>query len=442
METGKQGVVKPRYLSRRTFLKSAASALAATAARAIIPASALGRNGSVAPSNRIVMGCIGVGGMGTDDLRGFMGKPEVRIVAVCDVDKGHRDEAKRIVDKGYGNNDCAAYNDFREITRRGDVDAVCIAAPDHWHVIPAVDAVKHGKDAYVEKPLTLTIREGRILSDTARRYCRVVQTGSQQRSDMRFRRASELIRNDRLGKIHTVNVRIPANNRTCDPTWGPQPVPEGFDYDFWLGQAPWEPYHPQRCHYQFRFLFDYSGGQVTNWGAHYLDVAQWSLGMDDSGPVEITGKGEFPTSGLFTTATNVRFECVYAGGVRLICTTRQDGVFDGTVKFEGAGGWIEVNRDGITSEPASILREPIGTQEIHLYESRDHQQDFLDCIRTRARPVADVEIGHRSATVCHLGNIAMFLGRNLHWDPRAEHFINDEEADRMTSRAMRAPWYL
>jgi predicted dehydrogenase len=416
--------------------------LAAAAVPAIIPAAASGRNGSVAPSNRIVMGCIGVGGMGTNDLRGFMGKPEVRIVAVCDVDKGHREDAKRIVDKGYSNSDCAAYNDFREITRRDDIDAVCIATPDHWHAISAVDAVKHGKDAYVEKPLTLTIREGRILSDAVRRYCRVVQTGSQQRSDQRFRQACELVRNGRLGKIHTINVQIPANNKTCDPTWSPQPIPDGFDYDFWLGQAPWEPYHPQRCHYEFRFLLDYSGGQVTNWGAHYLDIAQWALGMDNSGPVEVSGKGEFPTSGLFTTATNVHFECVYAGGVRLICTTRHDGVGDGTIKFEGTGGRLEVNRNGITSDPPSILRDPIGPQEIHLYESRDHQQNFLDCIRTRTRPIADVEIGHRSATVCHLGNIAMLLGRNLHWDPRSERFINDEEADRMTTRAMRGPWYL
>jgi len=432
---------KTRPISRRQFLKggAAASVIVPTGSMCsrVVSASVLGADGFSAPSNRITMGSIGVGGMGTNNLKGFLNKDGVQIVAVCDVDKSHRDAAKQIVDEHYGNTDCASYNDFREVTRRDDIDAVVIAPPDHWHVVPAIDAAKHGKDAYVEKPLTLTIEEGRALSNAVTRYGRVLQTGSQQRSDSRFRRACELVRNGRIGRVHTVRVEIPGNNRKCEPTWTPEPVPAGFDYDFWLGQAPRAPYHPQRCHYQFRFILDYSGGQVTNWGAHFLDIAQWGLGMDDSGPVEITGSGEFPTSGLFTTATKVDFECTYANGVRLVCTTGKTGT-----RFEGTDGWVFVNRSTLDTEPTWLENETIGPGEIHLYKSSDHRQNFLDCVRTRRRPIADVEIGHRSATVCHLGNIAMLLGRKLRWDPTVERFIDDPEADQMIGRTMRTPWHL
>jgi len=426
---------RKKNISRRQFLKKAAGVTAgAMAFPYLVPSSALGKAGGVAPSNRIVMGAIGTGLQGIYDMRGFLGIDEVQVVAVCDVDKAHRDQAKQIVDQKYGNNDCAAYNDFREVTRRGDIDAVMIATPDHWHVLPAIDAAKHGQDLFVEKPLTLTIQEGRVLSDTVRRYGRVLQTGSQQRSDRNFRFVCELVRNGRLGKLHTVRVTIPGNNRTTGPTWTPQPVPEGFDYDFWLGPAPWEPYHEQRCHYQFRIILDYSGGQVTNWGAHYLDIAQWGRGMDDSGPVEITGHGEFPTSGLFTTATKVDFRCTYADGVELTCVTGGQGI-----RFEGTDGWVFVNREIIEAGPASLVQERIGPDEIHLYESRDHKQNFLDCIRLRKKPIADVEIGHRSATLCHLGNIAMLRGSTLRWDPDSEEFKGDDAANRMRSRPMRLP---
>ena len=424
-----------KKISRRQFLKRAAGVTAgAMAFPYVVPSSALGKVGTVAPSDRIVMGVIGTGLQGVSDMRSFLNINEVQVVAVCDVDRVHRDQAKQVVDQMYGNNDCAAYNDFRAVTRRSDIDAVLIATPDHWHTLPAVDAAKHGQDLFVEKPLTLTIQEGRVLSDTVRRYSRVLQTGSQQRSNRNFRFACELVRNGRLGKLHTVRVTIPGNNRTTGPTWTPQPVPEGFDYDFWLGPAPWQPYHEQRCHYQFRFILDYSGGQVTNWGAHYLDIAQWALGMDDSGPVEITGHGEFPTSGLFTTATKVDFRCTYADGVELTCMTGGQGV-----RFEGTDGWVFVNREIIEAGPASLVQERIGPDEIHLYESRDHKQNFLDCIRLRKKPIADVEIGHRSATLCHLGNIAMLRGSTLRWNPDREEFKGDDAANRMRSRPMRLP---
>jgi predicted dehydrogenase len=425
-------------MNRRKFLKTTASAtVAAVAFPMIVPSSALGLGKAVAASERIVMGAIGTGGQGMDNMRNFLSKREVQMVAVCDVDRAHRDDAKKTVDSRYKNEDCKTYNDFREITRRDDIDAVLVATPDHWHVIPALDAARHGKDMYVQKPLALTIEEGRVLADVVKETGRVLQTGSQQRSDARFRQACELVRNGRIGKLTAINIGIPGNNKTCEPTWEPEPVPEGFDYDFWLGPARWQEYHHQRCHYQFRFILDYSGGQVTNFGAHNLDIAQWGLDMDNSGPVEISGNGEFPESGLFTTATKVFFECTYANGVRLTCKTGKFGM-----TFEGTEGTIYVDRSEIRSIPEDILKEEIGENEIHLYESRDHFRNFLECVQSRELPICNAEVGHRSSTVCNLGNIAMILGRTLKWNPKAERFENDDEANSMISRPMRGEWSL
>jgi predicted dehydrogenase len=310
-----------------------------------------------------------------------------------------------------------------------------VATPDHWHVPISLAAVKAGKDVYCEKPLTLTIAEGRTLSDAARRYRRVFQTGSQQRSDRRFRLACELVRNGRIGELHTINVEIPPNSRQCPPTWKEMPIPPGFDYEMWLGPAQYAPYTEQRCHYSFRFIMEYSGGQVTNWGAHDLDIAQWALDADNSGPIEISGQGEFPREGLFSTATQVHIEYTYANGVKLVCDSGGNGV-----TFHGSEGWIYVWRDRIIAHPQSLLSSMIGPGEVHLYQSDDHIQNFLDCFKTRQTPAADVEIGHRSATVCHLGNIAMLRGRRLRWNPQTEQFANDEEANRLLSRPARCPW--
>jgi len=422
---------KARSISRREFLKGSSVAATAVAfAPIIVPSSVFGAN---APSNRITIGSIGVGGMGTSDMKGFKGNPNAEIVAVCDVDAGHRREACKVA----GLDPKSSYNDFRELLARDDIDAVVVATPDHWHVPISIAAVRAGKDVYCEKPLTLTIAEGRALVDEVRRYGRVLQTGSQQRSSDNFRFACELVRNGRIGKVHTVRVGIPGNNRTCEPTWTPEPVPEGFDYDLWLGPALWAPYHRQRCHYEFRFMLDYSGGQPTNWGAHHLDIAQWGLGMDSSGPVEIVGNGEFPTTGLFTTATKVYFEATYADGVKLICQTGGS-----NTRFEGADGWVDISRGDLKTQPDSLKKEIIGPDEIHLYQSRDHKQNFLDCIKSRKDPIAGAETGHRSATLCHLGNIAMLLGRKLKWDPVRERFLGDSAANSMLARSMRAPWRL
>ena len=417
-------------LSRRNFLKSSAFAAgAAVTLPTIVPSSVFGAD---APSNRIAMGCIGIGGQGSGNMRGFNAKSGCQVIAVCDIDAGHRESASKRV----GLDPKSCYNDFRELLARNDIDAVSIATPDHWHVPTSIAAVRSGKDVYCEKPLTLTIAEGRTLVDEVKRYGRVFQTGSQQRSGSEFRKACELVVNGRIGKLQTMRVGISGNNRTCEPTWTPEPVPEGFDYDMWLGPAPWEPYHTQRCHYQFRFLLEYSGGQMTNWGAHHLDIAQWGNQSDDTGPVEIRGKGEFPKTGLFTTAMKAEVEYTYANGVKIFLSK------GGGTRFEGTEGWIYVNRGKLEAEPKSLLTSVIGPDEKHLYESRDHKQNFLDCIKSRKDPICNAEIGHRSSTVCHLGNIAMLLDRPLKWDPQVERFIGDDEANRMTWRPRRAPWRL
>jgi len=414
--------------SRRQFLKG--SVAAAIGLPTIVPASVFGAN---PPSDRITVGCIGVGGKGSGNMRAFNGNPGAQVVAVCDVDADHRERARRSV----GLSGEACYNDFRVLLARDDIDAVSVATPDHWHVPVSIAAVRAGKDVYCEKPLTLTIAEGRALANEVKRYGRVFQTGSQQRSGSEFRKGCELVVNGRIGKLHTIRVGIPGNNKKCEPTWTPEPVPDGFDYDLWLGPAPWEPYHHQRCHYQFRFILDYSGGQVTNWGAHHLDIAQWGNQADDTGPVEIVGKGEFPKTGLFTTSTKVDVEYTYANGVKMYLKTGGGGT-----RFEGTEGWVYVNRGKIDAEPKSILSSVIGPNEIHLYESRNHMQNFLDCVKSRKDPICNAEIGHRSSTVCHLANIAMLLDRPIKWDPQKEQFPGDDEAQRMTWRPRRAPYIL
>ena len=421
---------KVNTVTRREFLKSSIVTAAAFAVPTIVPSSVFGAN---APSTRITIGSIGLGGMGTGNMRGFKGKSGSQVVALCDVDAGHLEKARQTA----GLDEKSCYNDFRDLLARNDVDAVVVATPDHWHVPTSIAAVKAGKDVYCEKPLTLTIGGGRALADAVKRYGRVLQTGSQQRSGSEFRKACELVRNGRIGKLHTIKVGIPGNNRKCPPTWEAKPVPEGFDYDMWLGPAPWEPYTEQRCHYQFRFILDYSGGQMTNWGAHYLDIAQWGNGADDTGPVEIEGKGDFPESGLFTTSKKADITYTYANGVKLLLKTG-----GGNTRFEGSEGWVFVTRGRIDAEPKSVLKEKIGSDEIKLYNSRDHKQNFLDCIKSRKDPIASAEIGHRSSTVCHLGNIAMLLDRKLKWDPKKERFINDSAADSMISRSMRSLWKL
>jgi predicted dehydrogenase len=408
------------------------------------------------------MGCIGVGGMGTNDMREFMSYEDVQIVAVCDVVEGSREyghwyrngwkgnylgrvPAQKIVEDHYGRKNgtgsykgCGAYVDFREVLGRDDIDAVTIVTPDHWHAVMAIAAAKAGKHIYCEKPMTLTIAEGRAMVEAVRRYGVVFQTGSHERSNGKVRFACELVRNGRIGKLERIIAPLGPNNRENPVGWQPMPVPAGFDYDMWLGPAPWAAYHKDRCLYKFRFIRDYSGGQTTNLGAHSLDMGQWGNGTDDTGPVEVEDMGgRFPREGLFNTATRVDFRARYANGVELICRT--DPAKWTGVRFEGSEGWVEVGKR-FETHPESLARSVIGPDEIHLYESSNHQRNFLDCIKSRREPAAPVETGHRSATLCHLGNIAMLLGRKLRWDPVKERFLNDEEANRLLDKGRRAPW--
>jgi len=432
-------------LSRRSFLRGAASAGAAVGVPTIVPSSVFGAR---APSNRIAIGCIGVGRMGTGDMKAFLRFGEVQVVAVCDVDANRAAAARGTVQRHYRQKKrpaaCDACGDFRELIARGDIDAVSIVTPDHWHTIPALWAARAGKDIFLQKPLTRTVREGRILAEAVRRYGRILQVGSQQRSDARFRFACELVRNGRIGRLHTVRVGFGA-----DPPCGVQPVmpvPRGLDYDMWLGPAPWSAYTEKRVHPRTGYgrpgwlrITDYSGGMITGWGAHHMDIAHWGMGAGHSGPVEIEGRAKFPANGLWDVHGRFLIRYTYANGVKVICAdtgTNKQGVL-----FEGTDGWVHVRRGAVAADPGSLLREKFGPGDLHLYESRDHKGNFLECIRTRQQPVAPVEDGHRSCTACLLGEIAMRLGRKLRWDPARERFVGDDEADRMLDIPSRPPWH-
>lgn len=426
-------------VTRRGFMKGAGMAAGAAAFPTIIPASVLGQ---AAPSKVLTVACVGVGGMGLSHISQLLDRKTARIVAVADVDAFHQKRAAQKVNEKYGSADCKMFGDFREVTRAKDIDLITVATPDHWHAIPAIDAIRHGKDVFVEKPLTLTVREGQVLVEELRKHKRIGQTGTMQRSSEGFHRAAELIRNGRLGKVSRIEVLIPANNRYVGATWKPEAVPEGLDYDFWIGPAAFAPYTAQRTHYQFRYILDYAGGQTTNWGAHYLDIAQWALGKDESGPVEVEGHGVFPSSGLFTAPTRVDVRYTYADGVTMRMRTRTDGVYDGNIVFYGDKGTLNVSRSKLRSDPEGILKEQIGDGEVRLYKSRDHFENWIECVKTRALPVSDLAIGHKTTNICNIGNIAMQLQRKLAWNPVKERFAGDEMANRLLSKPMRGPWSL
>lgn len=426
-------------MTRRGFMKATGAAGALAAFPTIIPASVLGQG---APSKVLTVACVGVGGMGLSHIAQMLKLDAVRIVAVADVDSYHQKRAAKVVDEKYGAKGCRTVGDFREVTRAKDVDLITVATPDHWHALPALDAIRNGKDVFVEKPLTLTVREGQVLVEELRKHKRIGQTGTMQRSSEGFHRAAELIRNGRLGKVERIEVLIPANNRYVGATWKPERVPEGLDYDFWLGPAPYAPYTSQRTHYQFRYNLDYAGGQTTNWGAHYLDIAQWALGTDDAGPVAVEGHGVFPGSGLFTSPTRVDVRYTYANGVTMRMRTRTDGVYDGNIIFYGDKGVLDVSRSKLKSNPEGILKEEIGPGEVHLYKSRDHFGNWVECVKSRELPVSDLAIGHKTTNICNIGNIAMQVQRKLAWDPVKERFADDAMANRMLARPMRGPWSL
>ena len=455
MSTHKDSLPK----SRREFLKSSALA-AAAAAPYYVSASVFGAN---APSNRITMACIGVGNQGFPVMQRFLSQNDCQILAVCDVNRGShgykeakhfygREPAQKEVEKYYGKKSdsgsyrgCDATSDFREILARNDIDTVVIAVPDHWHSEMTVRAAEAGKDIYCEKPLGLTIGDQQAMVQAVRKHKRILQTGSHERSNPNVRKLVELVQSGAIGKVQRVVANIGRQNMIGPgPGWKPMPVPDGFDYDMWLGPAPMAPYHKDRCLYRFRFLYDYAGGQVTNFGAHSLDMAQWGLGMDDSGPVTVKHvySEYLPEGSLFNATTFSHFTCKYANGVELECITGEPSV---RCVFEGTEGVVRVDNQGrnFVTIPQSLKESKFGLDVPEVYVSNDdHQRNFLDCVKSREEPAAPVEVGHRSATVCHLGNIALRLKKELEWDPAAERFVGSDEANALLHRPARDSWHV
>jgi predicted dehydrogenase len=421
-------------ISRRAFIQSSASLLALPAVtyRAAVLA-------EDKPSEMVRVACVGLGGQG----RGNMGAIKKNVVALCDVDKEHLAAAAKSLETGTTKVQTAG--DYRKLLEAKDIDAVLVSTPDHWHALVTVDACNAGKDVYCEKPLTLVVTEGRAMVEAARKNKRIVQCGSQQRSAKEFRHACELVRNGALGKLKEVKVGLPGPNwesRAKMPVPDSDP-PAALDYNFWLGPAPERKFNTNRVHYLFRFFWDYSGGQQTNFGAHDLDIAQWALGMDDSGPTTIEGTATFNKNGWFETPETAKQTFTYANGVPVHCTLGKG--YPGGVTFEGEKGTIYVKRGSITvTLDGQKVEKPydLPTGSTKLYVSKGHHADWLDCVKTRKLPICDVEIGHRSATVCHLGNIAIRTGRKITWDPKAETIVGDKEAAAMLAKEYRKPWKL
>ena len=452
--------------SRRTFIKTAGKAAAASSLvagfPAIVPASVFG---VAAPSNRITVGAIGTGRISRGhDMPGIWRNERARIIAVCDVDSKRVEEAKALVNGYYTKttgkpyDGVTTYADYRDLLARKDIDAVVISTPDHWHTIIAIHAVQASKDVYLQKPASLTIAEGRALSDAVHRSGRIFQIGSQQRSSAQFRYAAELVRNGRIGELKSVEVGLPG-----DPSGDEEPVmpvPKNLNYDMWLGSTPVVPYtekrvHPQRGYDRPGWLRceQFGAGMITGWGAHHLDSAHWGMDTEFTGPIEVSGTAEFPKKGLWDVHGPFRTEALYATGVRMIVS----GEFPNGIKFIGTEGWIFVSRGNETvtgSDPVAKLKDPkalsasdpkiitsaIGPDEIHLYESSNHHRNWLECVRSRREPIAPVEVAHRSCAACLVHHIAMKLKRKVYWDPVRERFRNDDEANAMLSRPQRFPY--
>ena len=429
-------------IGRREWLKSAAAVAAATTLPEwFLEEKSAAQETAKSANDQPGIALIGCGGRGKTVARDAA--QHGNLVAYCDVDESRLDQAKQLWPQA------AALKDFRKVLERKDVDVIVNGTPDHWHTLVNIAALKAGKDVYSEKPLTLTIDEGRRLVATVHSTNRILQTGSQQRSDKNFRLACELVRNGRLGKLQQVNVWLPAGRR--EGPFEAKPVPSGLDWDMWLGQTPVVDYVPERCHQTFRYWWEYSGGTMTDWGAHHLDIAQWGTGHDRSGPVSIEGK---PTvqmiPGGFTAYSEYEINYEYADGVKLMCKSTaannwSGGVVDKAgqqhgVRFDGTDGWIFVTRGRIEASVPDMLTTPLPASATRLYVSENHMRNFFDCVRSRQQPICDAEIGHRSVSVCHLGVIALRLGRKLQWDPAKEQIVGDAEANRWLAREMRKPW--
>jgi predicted dehydrogenase len=451
-----------RKRTRRQFLADAGKGLAVAGFPAIVPSSVFG---AFAPSNRINVGAIGTGRISRGhDLPGIWQYDTARIMAVCDLDSARAQDAVTLVNGYYSKqtgkpySGVTAYTNYRELLANKDVDAVVISTPDHWHAIIAIAAVAAGKDVYLQKPASLTIAEGRALSDAVRKSGRIFQIGSQQRSTVQFRVAAELVRNGRIGQLKSVEIGLPGDpSGDVEPD---MPVPRNLNYDMWLGSTPLVPYTEKRVHPQQGYdrpgwlrCEQFGAGMITGWGAHHLDSAHWAMDTERTGPIEVWGTAEFPAKGLWDVHGPFRTEAIYASGVHMIVS----GDFPNGLKFTGTNGWIFVSRGNETvtgSDPVKKLADPqalaasdpkiltsvIGPNEIHLYESKEHHGNWLECIRSRRETIAPVEVAHRACSACLIHHMAMKLKRKLYWDPERERFKNDDVANAMLSRPQRSPY--
>ena len=436
--------------TRRWLLRTLAAGLGGPF---VVRSAAPGAEGRAAPSDRVNVGCIGVGGRGTANMQTFLHTSQV--VAVCDPQEARRDAARSTAERHYSEEmakgsykGCAAYADFRELLDREDIDAVSICTPDHWHAVMCVAAARAGKDVFCEKPLSLTIAEGRAICDAMSRYGRVFQHGTQRRSEGNFAFACELVRNKRIGELK--RVRVSSEPSHPAPNESPAPVPQGFDYDLWLGPAPFAPYSPRRVRTPYWYwISDYTLGFIAGQGVHFTDIAQWGIGADATGPVEIEGSGVIPKDGMTDTAVAWHVEMTFATGLRLIYDDHR--AFPMGVIFEGTEGRVNALCSGVTTEPKSLMTTAIGPHEVRLRRPRGHIPDFIHCVRTRERTAAPAEAAHRATSLCHLAHIAILAdGQRLRWDPAAERFQDDPAssprastaANAHLSKALRAPWRL
>lgn len=427
--------------SRRNFLRGV---IAAGAAPLFVPARIFGAGPAVSPSNRIALGFIGTGDHGRGvNLASMLAQPDAHIAALCDVDAKHLAMgAEMVVRQGRAAvPKSALYRDWREVIARPDIDAVVISTPDHWHTPIAMAALRAGKDVLCEKP-TVTIREGRLLADAVRRYGRIYQASTEDRALPMYHRMAELVRNGAIGKLHTIRVQLPKGDLGVGRRFVPVrevPVPPELDYEMWLGPAPAAPYQPERVHYNFRWIQDYSGGMLTDWGTHMVDTSQWANHADLSGPVSVQGRGEFG-QGLYNTAWDFDLEYLYRNGVRLKIENTGTGL-----RFEGDKGWVgnAAWRRPVEASSPEILDTIVPPEGVHLYtEPEREHRNFLDCVRSRREPYFPIEKLHRLSSLLHCGNICLKLGRKLTWNPDREEFVGDDAANRLRSRAMREPWHL
>ena len=426
--------------TRRSFLKTAA----AVAAASTLPnwfLEELATPVAHAADDQPAIALVGCGGMGRGDARNA--SRFGRVVAVCDVDDNQIAEAKKLWP------DAETYKDFRKVMDRQDIQAVVCGTVDHWHTLVSLAALRSKKDVYCEKPLTLTIAEGQHLVKAVKETGRLLQTGSQQRSDKNFRLACELVRNGRIGKLKHVSVWLPSGRR--EGPFKTATPPAGFDWNMWQGPTPEVEYVAERTHVTFRYWWDYSGGTMTDWGAHHNDIALWGIGAERSGPVSVEAKPKIEMiPGGFSAFSEYAVEYTYANGVTHSCHSTPANAWNGAVldpkgqqhgvKFEGSDGWIWVTRGKIEASDPEFLTTPLPSDAIRLPESNDHMGNFFESIKSRKPPICEAEIGHRSATVCHLGVISLRLGRKLQWDPQAEQFVGDAEANRWLTRELRKPW--